>query len=83
MGYRSSPVKSAWLWLIIIGIVIILISVIIRLAQKKFTNLFWGTLAVGAFFFILGIVLLIFWIRKPNKEDSVKEQAKVLQASQR
>lgn len=82
MGYRSSPVKSPWLWLIIIGIIIILIAAIIRLAAKETNTAFWVALLLGGVLFILGIVLLVFWIRKPKKEDTVKEQAKILQAKQ-
>jgi uncharacterized membrane protein HdeD (DUF308 family) len=81
MGYRSPIFKSAWLWLMIIGIILILIAAIIRLASKKTTTAFWIVLLAGLFFFVLAIVLLIFWIRQPNKNTEVKKMAKAQEAA--
>jgi len=81
MAYRSSPFKSAWLWLMIIGIILILIAAIIRLASKKTTTGFWVVLLGGLFFIVLSIILLVFWIRQPNKETKAKEEAKIQEAS--
>ena len=75
MAGRSPFYKSPWFFLIIIGIILILIGVIIRLATKKSTTGFWVILLGGVFFFILGIILFIVWTIQPSKQKKLEQEA--------
>jgi hypothetical protein len=76
---RSPFYKSAWLWIIIVAIILILIATIIYLAKRIASGPFWVFGSVGVLLLFIGIILLVVWIEKPSKKKAEETTAKELE----
>ena len=74
--HRRSAFGSAWLYLIIFGIIALVGALIVWLVQRATPWYFWALLAGGGILLVIGIILLIIWIGQPSKAEKHKEITK-------
>ena len=73
--HKKHILKEPWFWVIIVGIILVVIGIIIRVIQKKSTELFWITISLGALLVFIGLILLVVWTSHPTKQAKIEKMA--------